>query len=152
MVKIALQTADTETPSRGRVGEHMVTRILVVDDESYVRELLERVLQRRGHEVDMAADGEAALELLATNTYDLVVTDVVMPGIDGFDLLRRVKATYPGVTVIVLTGYARKQSISDFLLYGADEYLSKPFQVPALLEAVAKVSGGGKHPAASARS
>lgn len=120
----------------------MVTRILVVDDESYVRELLERVLQRRGHEVHLAADGEAALELLAKNTYDLVVTDVVMPGIDGFDLLRRVKATYPGVTVIVLTGYARKQSISDFLLYGADEYLSKPFQVQALLESVDRVVGG----------
>jgi len=119
----------------------MTTRILVVDDESYVRDLLMRVLTRRGHAVDVAADGESALELMTEHQYDLVLTDVVMPGIDGFDLLRRVKATYPGVTVIVLTGYARKQSISDFLLYGADEYLSKPFQVQALLDSVERVVG-----------
>ena len=117
----------------------MVTRILVVDDESYVRDLLKRVLTRRGHDVYVADDGEAALELMGEHRYDLVLTDVVMPGIDGFDLLRRVKATYPAVTVIVLTGYARKQSISDFLLYGADEYLSKPFQVQALLDSVDRV-------------
>ena len=128
----------------------MVTRILVVDDESYVRDLLKRVLTRRGHEVDVAADGEAALELMGEHRYDLVLTDVVMPGIDGFDLLRRVKATYPAVTVIVLTGYARKQSISDFLLYGADEYLSKPFQVQALLDSVDRVVGDPTNPSESA--
>ena len=125
----------------------MVPRILVVDDESYVRDLLTRVLTRRGHEVDAADDGETALELLSKHKYDLVLTDVVMPGIDGFDLLRRVKASYPAITVIVLTGYARKQSISDFLLYGADEYLSKPFQVQALLESVDRVLGDGSTPA-----
>lgn len=128
----------------------MVTRILVVDDESYVRDLLKRVLTRRGHDVDVAADGEAALSLMGEHTYDLVLTDVVMPGIDGFDLLRRVKATYPAVTVIVLTGYARKQSISDFLLYGADEYLSKPFQVQALLDSVDRVVGDPTSPSESA--
>ena len=128
----------------------MVTRILVVDDESYVRDLLKRVLTRRGHDVDVAADGEAALELMGEHRYDLVLTDVVMPGIDGFDLLRRVKATYPAVTVIVLTGYARKQSISDFLLYGADEYLSKPFQVQALLDSVDRVVGDPTNPSESA--
>ena len=85
----------------------MTRRILVVDDESYVRDL----------------------------------TDVVMPGMDGFELLRRVKAAYPDMTVIVLTGYARKQSISDFLLYGADDYLAKPFQVQTLLDAVDRVLG-----------
>jgi len=128
------------------IGEpmSMVTRVLVVDDESYVRDLLSRVLARRGHDVDVAADGESALEMMAENSYDLVLTDVVMPGIGGFDLLRRVKATYPNVTVIVLTGYARKQSISDFLLYGADEYLSKPFQVQALLESVDRVVSKSK--------
>ena len=57
-----------------------------------------------------------------------------MPGMDGFDLLRRVKSAYPSIKVIVLTGYARKQSISDFLLYGADEYLSKPFTPAALMD------------------
>ncbi len=125
----------------------MTTKILVVDDETYVRDLLTRVLARRGHDVDTATDGESALQRMSERHYDLVLTDVVMPGIDGFDLLRRVKANYPGVTVIVLTGYARKQSISDFMLYGADEYLSKPFQVQALLDSVDRVVGRGPSPA-----
>ncbi len=128
----------------------MPARILVVDDESYVRDLLRRVLARRGHEVDVAADGGAALELLEGEDYDLVLTDVVMPGIDGFELLRRVKSAYPSVKVIVLTGYARKQSISDFLLYGADEYLSKPFQVQALLDSVERIAGAASTAAAAA--
>jgi CheY-like chemotaxis protein len=114
----------------------MTRRILVVDDETYVRDLLARVLKRRPYDVDLAADADEALGLLAEHHYDLLLTDVVMPGMDGFELLRLVKAAYPQMTVIVLTGYARKQSISDFLLYGADDYLSKPFQVQTLLEAV----------------
>jgi DNA-binding response OmpR family regulator len=60
---------------------------------------------------------------------------------DGFDLLRRVRSAYPEIKVIVLTGFARKQSISDFLLYGADDYLSKPFQVHELVAAVDRVTG-----------
>ncbi len=116
-------------------------RILVVDDETYVRDLLRRVLVRRGYTVDIAESGEDALTALGTGGYDLVLSDVVMPGIDGFELLRRIKAAHPAVKVIVLTGYARKQSISDFLLYGADDYLSKPFQVEALLSAVERVMG-----------
>ncbi len=119
----------------------MKASILVVDDERYVRDLLERVLSRKEYVVETAEGGEAALARLETQRYDLVLTDVVMPGIDGFELLRRVKSLYPTTKVIVLTGYARKQSISDFLLYGADEYLSKPFQVQALLEAVDRAFG-----------
>lgn len=119
----------------------MTHRILVVDDETYVRDLLGRVLARRPYDVDLAGDADEALALLAQNRYHLMLTDVVMPGMDGFELLRRVKAAYPEMTVIVLTGYARKQSISDFLLYGADDYLSKPFQVQTLLDAVDRVLG-----------
>lgn len=120
----------------------MTRRILVVDDETYVRDLLARVLLRRPYEVDLAADADEALELLAKHRYDLLLTDVVMPGMDGFELLRRAKAAYPEITVIVLTGYARRQSISDFLLYGADDYLAKPFQVSSLLDAVDRVLDG----------
>ena len=127
------------------------TRILVVDDEGYVRDLLRRVLERRGHEVAVAHDGDEALAMIDDETYGLVLTDVVMPGIDGFELLRRVKASHPDVRVIVLTGYARKQSISDFLLYGADEYLSKPFQVQTLLDAVERIVGDGPLPSAPRR-
>jgi CheY-like chemotaxis protein len=120
----------------------MPAKILIVDDEQFVRSLLENVLRRRGHEVVAASDAEQALATLqASSNFDLMLTDVVMPGMDGFDLLRRVRSAFPHVKVIVLTGYARKQSISDFLLYGADEYLSKPFQVHELVAAVDRITG-----------
>lgn len=119
----------------------MSAKILIVDDEQFVRDLLEKVLHRRGHEVVVVGDADQALKTLEGAEFDLLLTDVVMPGMDGFDLLRRVKSAYPQIKVIVLTGYARKQSISDFLLYGADEYLSKPFQVHELISAVDRVTG-----------
>ena len=118
----------------------MSAKILIVDDEQFVRDLLEKVLRRRGHDVVVVGDADQALKALEAAEFDLLLTDVVMPGMDGFDLLRRVKSAYPQIKVIVLTGYARKQSISDFLLYGADEYLAKPFQVHELLAAVDRVT------------
>ncbi len=127
----------------------MSYRILVVDDEAYVRDMLNRVLRRGEHQVQLVATAEDALRSLSTETFDVVITDVVMPGMGGFELLRRVKAMRPDVKVLVLTGYARKQSISDFLLYGADGYLSKPFQVDALLREVARVAGAGDDAPAS---
>jgi len=123
----------------------MTAKILIVDDEQFVRSLLENVLSRRGHEVVAVCDAEKALAALqASPDFELMLTDVVMPGMDGFDLLRRVRSAYPHVKVIVLTGYARKQSISDFLLYGADEYLAKPFQVHELVGAVDRVTGSAE--------
>jgi CheY-like chemotaxis protein len=119
----------------------MSAKILIVDDEQFVRDLLGKVLRRRGHEVTAAGDAHEALRAIESGDFDLLLTDVVMPGMDGFDLLRRVKSTCPSVRVVVLTAYARKQSISDFLLYGADEYLSKPFQVHELVATLDRVMG-----------
>lgn len=118
----------------------MPARILVVDDEQFVRDLLVKILARQGHRVEGVADGAAALKKLEGEDFDVVLTDVVMPGIDGFELLRRIKGAWPSVRVVVLTGYARRQNISDFLLYGADEYLAKPFQVHELLASVSRVA------------
>ena len=119
----------------------MSARILIVDDEQLVRDLLDRVLRRSGHEVVATSTADEAIVLLAQSAFDLLVTDVVMPGMDGFDLLRRVKNAHPDIRVIVLTGHAREQIISDFLLHGADDYLAKPFQVHELIGAVDRVLG-----------
>ena len=97
----------------------MSSRILIVDDEQLVRDLLDKVLRRSGHEVVATTTADEALTLLAGSRFDLLLTDVVMPGMDGFDLLRRVKNSHPEIRVIVLTGHAREQVISDFLLPGA---------------------------------
>jgi CheY-like chemotaxis protein len=114
----------------------MSAKILIVDDEHFVRDLLVKILRKQGHDVRWAACAPEALALLETELPDLVITDVVMPGMDGFELLRRIKGSHPTVKVVVLTGFARRQSISDFLLYGADGYLAKPFQVAELIQLV----------------
>ncbi len=117
----------------------MAAKILIVDDEPYVREILDRVLRSGGHEVRVVDGAEAAVAALEATTFDVMLTDVVMPGMGGFDLLRRAKRLRPELRVIVLTGHARSQCISDFLLYGADEFLAKPFQVEELLATVERV-------------
>ena len=119
----------------------MSSKILIVDDEQFVRDLLVKILVRRGHHVVAVATADAALAALEEQRIDLLLTDVVMPGMDGFDLLRRAKNAHPDIRVIVLTGHARSQCISDFLLFGADEYLAKPFQVHELVAAVERVTG-----------
>ncbi len=119
----------------------MSTRVLVVDDEEYVLDLLQRVLEKQGYEVTVVDRGAKALAELEQATFDIVITDVVMPEIDGFELLRKIKGLYPDTKVVVLTAYARKLNISDFLLYGADEYVAKPFQVQELLSLLEGVIG-----------
>jgi len=119
----------------------MTMRTLIVEDETFVQDLLRKVLTKRGYEVTTASDGREAMEILEETPHDLVLTDVVMPRMEGFELLRWVKAQQPTTKVIVLTGFARRHSISDFLLYGADDYLSKPFLVPELLAAVERAIG-----------
>jgi len=119
----------------------MVTRILVVDDEPVVRKLIRDTLKGRGYELGFAGNGVEALEELDARPYDLLLTDVVMPEMEGFELLKRAKKRDPGLRVIILTGFSREHDISDFLLYGADEYLTKPFQVQELVSAVEQVLG-----------
>jgi len=106
----------------------MPTRILVVDDEPYIRELIRDTLKTRRYAVSVAANGVEALEVMARDPHDIVVTDVVMPGMGGLDLVKRLKKSHPLARVIVLTGYPRDSDIGDFLLQGADEFLPKPFR------------------------
>lgn len=121
----------------------MAARILIVDDEDYVRDLIRNALEPCGFEIATAASGEEALEELQRAEFDLVLSDVVMPGMEGLELLKQIRKRHPGVKVVILTGYAREQNISDFLLNGAEEYLLKPFQVHELLATVGKLLGSG---------
>ena len=103
-------------------------RVLVVDDSRVVRLMVVGILRRAGFEADEAADGAAGLARLATCPYDVVVTDLKMPGIDGFEVLASVKRTSPNVEVIILTG-SLAQDVScavRALRLGAHDYLSKP--------------------------
>ena len=102
--------------------------ILIVDDESAMRNLLEKILAREGYQVHSLGDGHAALEYLKGNNVDIVVSDMKMPKMDGFELLKNIKQYHPGVGVIIMTGYGDTYTVKDALLLGADEYITKPFK------------------------
>jgi two-component system response regulator MprA len=107
--------------------------ILVVDDEPAVRESLRRALELEGYRVELADDGEAALGLLEANQPDAVILDVLMPGIDGLEVCRRLRARGSEVPILMLTARAEVDSRVAGLDAGADDYLPKPFALAELL-------------------
>lgn len=102
--------------------------VLVVDDELMARKLIEKVLTRDGYRVVQADNGQVALEILEQTPIDIIVSDIRMPVMDGYDLLKTVKARYPSIPVIIITAYGDTYSVKDALLLGADEYVTKPFK------------------------
>ena len=124
----------------------MAARILVVDDERYIRDLVRETLEARTYVTGSAANGVEALDILSREKYDIMVTDVVMPGMEGLELLKRVKKAHPRMKVIVFTAFPRESDIGDFLLQGADDFLPKPFRANDLVEAIRRVEGGPASP------
>jgi signal transduction histidine kinase len=109
-----------------------MARVLVVDDEKPVRDLVSSLVADMGEEVEVAADGAEAWEMLQHTPYDLVITDLKMPRMDGIELLKQIRKT-PGETmVIILTGYASVQTAIESLRLGAYDYIEKPFSLIAL--------------------
>jgi DNA-binding response OmpR family regulator len=100
--------------------------ILVVDDEGAIRYSISKTLQRVGYQVHTAASGEEALEMMRRQEYDVVLTDIRMPGLSGVDLLARIKDQAPDAVVILLTGYASLETAIESLRLGAHDYLVKP--------------------------
>jgi DNA-binding NtrC family response regulator len=103
-------------------------KVLVVDDEEIMRNLMVKILEKAGYKVVTASGGEMAKRTLAEETVDIVLTDVKMPDMNGFDLLREIKSAYPHIAVIMMTAYADSYTIKDALIAGADEYITKPFK------------------------
>ncbi|HEV7584522.1 MAG TPA: response regulator transcription factor [Solirubrobacteraceae bacterium] len=150
-----MSTAET-LDRRARVGA-VQPRILVVDDEPAVRQALARALALERYEVSLAADGEQALDLLAAGTYEAILLDIVMPGIGGLELCRRMRDAGDRTPVLMLTA---RDAIDDRVAgldAGADDYLAKPFalrelmaRVRALLRRGAEVEGEDRRPLAYA--
>jgi len=110
--------------------------ILVVDDEPNVLVTLRAILQEDGYSVDTAADGEAAIDAIRSRKYDLVLTDLKLPGIDGLGVLAEVQKSSPQTVTIMMTGYGSVNSAIEAVHLGAYEYLLKPMEVPELKQAV----------------
>lgn len=112
--------------------------ILVVDDEGAIRYSITKTLQRVGYHVEAAASGEEALEMMKNQDYDVVLTDIRMPGLTGVELLSRIKEQAPDAVVILLTGYASLETAIESLRLGAHDYLVKPSSSQDIRTSVAK--------------
>lgn len=110
------------------------SRLLIVDDEEPIRKLLKKYLVKKNYIIDTANDGESALNLLSSNTYDLVLTDLRMPKMGGRELLKTMSERYPDIPKIVLTGYGTNDDIIVALKTGAYDFLSKPITDFTILE------------------
>ncbi len=108
----------------GIVG--MAERLLIVEDEETLRESLKRVFLREGYEVDVAESSEVALKMLDDRIYDLVITDIILPGITGIELLKRCREQTHDQMVIIVTAYASLETAVDALRAGAYDYIVKP--------------------------
>lgn len=120
-----------------------MSRILVVEDDKFFREAIKDLLSRKRHEVFEAPDGKVAREVLSVQDFDMVLTDVQMPGLSGVELLEWAKANKP-VPFIMMTGFSMLLETQSAFDLGAKEFLAKPFKNSDLLEAIERLSGGKK--------
>ena len=121
-----------------RMGGHEIANILVVDDEGANRYSVSKTLQRVGYIVTEAASGEEALEEIQQQEFDVVLTDIRMQGIDGIELLRRIREQSPDAIVILMTGYASLGNAVEALRLGAHDYLIKPSSSQDIRQSVAR--------------
>ncbi|MGB5749228.1 MAG: response regulator [Desulfobacterales bacterium] len=128
-------TQAIQLPAQERGGFH----ILVVDDELIVRDSLKEWLAEEGFSVDMAASGPEALEQLTRQTYQLMLLDIKMPGMDGVEVLQKAKESWPDLNVIMMTAYATVETAVEAMKVGALEYLIKPFDPETMVPMVLKI-------------
>jgi len=121
-----------------------MARILVIDDQDSIRRVVRRALEQDGHEVFDASDGELGMEILESHSFDIVITDIFMPGQDGIVTLRQVRKRFPEVKVIVISGGDSTGMMDlrqDAELLGAVTSLQKPFNAREIMDLVRSVLG-----------
>ena len=138
----AQRTRSGRAPGRGRPpGAAARARVLVVDDEDTIRDLLSRTLALADYEVDSAPDGRIAVDRLRVIDYDLLITDLRMPGFDGLSVIREARRLKAELPIIIVTGHSTEASAIEAINLGVQGYLVKPFRVPRVLAAAAKALG-----------
>ncbi|HEY7055801.1 MAG TPA: response regulator [Vicinamibacterales bacterium] len=137
------RSAGITTTAPQRVAQTLPSkpRVLVVDDEASIRDLLSKTLALAEYDVDLAPDGRTALERLRVIAYDLLITDLKMPGVDGLTVIREARRLKTDLPVIIITGYSTEASAIEAVNLGVSGYLTKPFRVPRVLAVAAKALG-----------
>jgi len=113
-------------------------RVLIVDDEKAIRDGLRKILEGEGYQAELSHNGYSAVEKLQVNDFELVITDLKMPGMDGVEVLKAISILQPNVPVIFITGYSTVENAVEVMKIGAFDYLPKPFTPKQLLEKVNK--------------
>ena len=111
-------------------------RILVVDDEPRICQLIEELLKLEGYQIDVSFSGTDALEMIKQYNYQMLITDLKMPGIDGLELIQKAKEQNPEIRTIMVTGYTTVDTAVQSLRHGVDDYITKPFNIFELKKAV----------------
>ncbi len=110
----------------------MNASILVVDDERAIQDSIAWCLRADGHDVRTAPDGEKAMEIMAGQDFDVVISDIIMPGVSGLELLRKARTLHPRTLVVLITAYATVETAVEALREGASDYVLKPFKLDDL--------------------
>src|SRR5687767_8345079 len=131
----------TDRPLRSVPAPAGRPRVLIVDDEASIRDLLSKTLALAEYDVDLAPDGRTALERLRIIPYDLLITDLKMPGVDGLTVIKEARRLKTDIPVIIITGFSTESSAIEAVNLGVSGYLTKPFRVPRVLAAAAKALG-----------
>ena len=130
-------------PDSSKQPDSSIQKILVVDDESSLRLLLTKALTRAGYLCDQARDAVMALEMITAHEhpfYDLVISDISMPGMDGIALLKKVKSLFLDIDFMIMTGYAANYSYADIMDAGAADYMTKPFNINSALAKISRIA------------
>lgn len=114
----------------------MKGKILIVDDQFGIRMLLQELFQREGYQTFQAADGKKALEIVTTHDPDIVLLDMKIPGMDGLEILKHIKADDPDCKVLVMTAYGELGMIQEAMDMGAIAYVAKPFDIMELRDQI----------------
>jgi excisionase family DNA binding protein len=128
-------------PARAAASTPARPRVLVADDEASIRDLLAKTLALAEYEVDLVPDGRSAIERLRIMPYDLLITDLKMPGVDGLAVIREARRLRADIPVIIITGFSTEASAIEAVNLGVSGYLTKPFRVPRVLATAAKALG-----------
>ncbi len=115
------------------------SRILVADDEEALRTVLSSELASAGYDVTTVADGDEAIQNVQQKKFDLLLLDIKMPKVDGFEVLKYIKKNHPGTRVIMLTGFADLKNAIESKKHGAEDFVSKPYDLVDLLTTIERV-------------
>src|SRR5512136_72469 len=113
-------------------------RVLIVDDEPSVRQILSEWMRKKNFHVFEAEGGRQAMEMIQRDDPDIVISDVVMPGLDGIQLLKEAKAVKADIPFLMISGYPSRSTALDIMKYGASDYLPKPFTPEELVNRVSR--------------